>query len=128
MGDIALNDRPEKPSDKSPREADKESAPENRDPSDIQIKGFKTVEPVNLEGVPDIPGFRQEDIENLVELVRDPDGPLADVSLIKEADPDEPEVTQADLDAYITALAEKHNIPRDKITIRFQEDDDDDDC
>mgnify|MGYP000093578321 FL=1 len=121
-----MNDRPRKPSDESPREVGKESAPDNRDHPDIQVKGIKTVSPVNLDGVPDIPGFRPEDLENLVELVRDPDGPLADVSLIKEADPDEAEVTQADLDAYITELAEKHNIPRDKITIRFQEDDDDD--
>lgn len=96
------------------------------DKHEFQVEGFKTIDPVNFDGLPDIPGFRPEDYDDLVELIPDPEGPLANVSLIKKVDPDESKATESDLEAYITELAEKHNLRRDQITIRFQEDNDGD--
>jgi hypothetical protein len=116
MRSFAMTDRTRKPS------GDKTERPGDRD-AKIEIEGYKTVDPADLDDLPDIPGFRPQDRENLVELVPDPEGELANLSIIKPADGEDSEGPEAVVRSILAKLAKDDPTLLDRIVIKFDEDD-----
>jgi hypothetical protein len=116
MRNFAMTDRTGKPSgNKKQRPGDSEAK--------IEIEGYKTIDPADLEDLPDIPGFGPEDRENLVELIPDPEGELANLSIIKPADGEASEDPEAIVRSILAKLAKDDPTVLDRIVIKFDEDD-----